>query len=105
MKTSCHVNISEWTKIKNINLSPNQIYTLIIDYPFGWNDRGYDFRIKTGPNGKTTVDIINEIVKAYNKIYEDPDKYGVFGHGIEDLNLSEISVNHARKIIKIGVDS
>lgn len=102
---NCDINISQWESAKNVTLLPNKEYILTIDYPFGWNDRGYDFKIKTGHDGKTTVDVINEIVKAYKCIYKNPEKYGVFGHGIEDLNLTRISVNHVKKTIIIGVDS
>ena len=107
----CSVPVSYLgTKIwsnESLQLWPNETFTLIINYPFG-GATVHSFAFKTGKNGMGIGGILNEIGKAYNKIYESEesmDKYGVFGHGIEDLHLCEIKVNFKTKKITIGVDS
>ena len=85
-------------------LPANQIYNLVIDYPFG-GERKHIFPIKTGKNGLGLIAILSKIGKSYNKIYENPEENGVFGHDITDLNLSGIKVNHKSKKITIDVDS
>jgi hypothetical protein len=85
-------------------LPANRIYELIIDYPFG-GAREHHFPIKTGKHGLGLVGLLSKIGKAYEKIYEDPSTNGVFGHDIDDLNLSGVRVNHKTKKIRLDVDS
>jgi len=83
-------------------LPANKTYTLVIDYPFY---EKHLFRIKTGKNGMDAIGLLGKIGIAYEKLYEDPEGNGVFGHSIDDLSLGEICVNHKTKQITIGVDS
>lgn len=83
-------------------LPANKIYNLIIDYPVS---QDFVFPINTGKSGISLISLINEIGKAYRKIYKNPSKYGVWGHDIGDLILVEIKVNHKKKLINIIVDS
>jgi hypothetical protein len=83
-------------------LPTNQTFDLIINYPL---DREYHFVIKTGKKGMGLIDLLRKIGKVYNKIYFDPDKYGVWGHDIHDLQLEGINVDFKTKKITIEVGS
>lgn len=91
----------------NVTIPPNKTYTLRLDYPFA-GEKHY-FTIKSGKKSLSANDLIGKICSIYeNKIYKNDatmDKYGVFGHGIDDLTLSEIKVNHVKKTITIGTGS
>jgi hypothetical protein len=104
---SLHVPItylgSTW-KGELSKLPANKTYTLVIDYPFG-GEREHLFPIKTGKNGLGLIALLGKIGQAYEKIYSDPDAYGVFGHGIDDLALAGIDINHKTKKIELWVDS
>lgn len=88
-------------------LPPNQTYQLVIDYPL---DKPAVYPIKTGKNGMGLVVLLGKIGKLYQKTYDVEDeseqgRYGIYGHSIDDLNLSGIRVNHKKKLITLGVDS
>jgi len=85
-------------------LPANQTFDLIIDYPFG-GEHEYHFPIKTGKRGLGLMGLLNKIGKAYAKIYNDPDKYQVFGHDIGDLQLEGIKVNFKTKRIRLSIGS
>src|SRR5208283_3116226 len=88
-------------------LPSNETYELKIDYPLTHPAR---FNIKTGAKGMNLLQLIKIIGELYEKIYEaEPDDdfcdedgiYGIYGHGIDDLNLSGINVNHTTKKITL----
>lgn len=111
VKQSVDTNVSiewlagkQWTsRNKNeINLPPNSTYKLIVDYPVM---DPVEFKFST-KNGMGIQGLLIQIGKAYRKIYDDRNnKYGAYGHGIEDLTLSGIEINHNLKTIKLCVDS
>ena len=86
---------------KDLNLPPKQKFTLFITYPIASEAQ---FVFNTG-TGMGTLGVIGEIGKAYEKIYADPDKYGVWGHSIGDLFIERIFVDYGRKEIKLYVGS
>jgi hypothetical protein len=101
----------------DLYLPPNEIYELHIDYPLMHPTY---IKIATGKLGMGLAAVLNKIGKAYQKIYDTDDeeikassrwsgnekpRYGIYGHGIEDLNLCEIAVNHTSKTIKLGIGS
>lgn len=83
-------------------LPPNRTYELIIDYPLS-NPAKY--RIKTGINGLSLVQLLKRIGNAYRKVYDKEDFYGVWGHYITDLAIEGISINHKTKKIRLNVGS
>lgn len=85
-------------------LPPNSVYTLIIDYPF---DIPGKFPIKTGKNGMNFIQLMPKIFKAYQQQYRnaDNDNRNGYWHGIDDLSLGGVRVNHNKKEITLGVDS
>ncbi len=102
---SCYVHIDSWYyKTPDIQLPPNQTFLLVIDYPL-FVIKPVNFKIKTGKHGLGFAGLVNKIVRIYNKIYKNPDRYGVFGHGIEDLSLGRISVDFTKQKIYLGVGS
>lgn len=92
------------TYVKDIQykLPPNESYKLIIRYPLS---NPAEFEIKTGKDGLNQLDLIAKIGTCYNKVYKNADKYGIWGHVIEDLVLVGIDINHTKKIITLQVDS
>lgn len=94
-------NIQHWDG-NEFYLPPNEIYSLVIDYPF---DRERIYQIKTG-KGMGLVRLFKHIGKAYDKAYADADKgNNGYWHGIEDLIIEGISVNHTKKKITLSVGS
>ena len=88
------------------NLPPNEIYTLLIDYPY--MDNYPSFKIKTGKNGLGFIELIAKIGDIYSKIYDDEDtdgRYGIFGHDIDDLAIEGIHINSKNKTIKLSIGS
>jgi len=96
----------------NVIVIPEHEVTVVIDYPLK-NEYRFNLLSKTG---FTKVQLLNEISKGYYKLYHEEEetatiktipvgertkmynrnqtdgKYGVWGHDIADLVLSEISV-------------
>jgi hypothetical protein len=92
-------------------LPANQTYDLLIDYPL---THPATVKIKTGKGGMNLIKLVKVIGNAYTKIYEaEPDSeycdedgtYDIWGHGIDDLCLVGIDINHTSKKITLGVDS
>lgn len=109
-------------------LLPNKKYILIIDYPLR---NKYEQEIITGKKGMVLREVLNIAVDAYKKIYkeerktsklkeesiskrskgksllinraETDGKYGIWGHGIEDLTITNIMVKGNK--IYLSVDS
>lgn len=101
--------------------------TLIIDYPL---TTAYEFNLSS-INGFTRETLLSEISKHYYKLYEEEEKsatiktipmekrtmynrnetngkYGIWGHDIADLVLTDIQVykaNNGKIIITLGIDS
>lgn len=86
------------------NLPANQTFQLIIDYPLG-GERPVPYNIKTGKTGMGLVKLLKKIGEAYVDLYTHADRYGVFGHDMEDLQLEGINVDFKKKIIRLDVGS
>jgi hypothetical protein len=84
-------------------LPENEIYTLVIDYPFHKEAR-YDIKTKKGMG---LAGLIKQIYKCYIKKYKSAEKDDNDGywHGIGDLVIEGIQVNHKSKIIRLSVGS
>lgn len=83
-------------------LPPNKTYTLIIDYPIDDEAR---FDIQTGKSGMGLAALLRKIGQTYERVYRGHRKYGIWGHGIYDLGLGEIIVNHQKRTIRLVVSS
>ena len=102
-KVDCHIWLGSEAIFKgDVLLPPQQTYHLEIDYPL---QKSWKFQIKTGKHGLGTNGLVSHIIKIYDKIYKNEDKYLVHKHALDDLYLSSIEVNHCKKTITIGVDS
>jgi hypothetical protein len=93
-----------WGRDSDVNLLPNETYTLLIDYPF--NKPGY-YKIKTGKTGMGIGGLLGKIYDCYIKQYDaaKTDKEQGYWHGIGDLAIEGIEVDHTRKEIKLSVGS
>lgn len=83
-------------------LPPNQTFELLIDYPLS---KPAVYKIKTGQHGMGLGKLLQKIGEAYRKVYEEEDKYGVWGHYITDLAIEGIKVNYKTKKITLDVGS
>jgi len=104
-KEKCKLGISViyLSSIKgNVRLPPNSLYTLRIDYPL---DVGVGFPVKTGKQGMDITEILGTIGDAYEKVYATPNHFGIWGHGIGDLVLESVTVDHDSKLITLSVGS
>nr|WP_068893116.1 hypothetical protein [Pedobacter panaciterrae] len=118
---TCRVSIANPEKDLPQMQNPEEIVisqhavTIIIDYPLT-NEYKFDLSSDTG---FTRIHLLNEISKAYRKIYEEEEasatiktiprekrktlynrnetngKYGIWGHDIEDLILTQIEIYEA----------
>ncbi|MBX9585145.1 MAG: hypothetical protein K2X87_32970 [Gemmataceae bacterium] len=59
----------------------------LIDYPL---DRPCQFTINVGPEPWSIWDICSAFADQYARIYERPDKYGVWGHDLTDLYIERL---------------
>jgi hypothetical protein len=101
---SCNFRVAEveyWEK-KGFRLPAYKTYVLIIDYPF--DKEGY-FPINTG-KGMGVLDLLPHIYEAYKEQYRDAKKNkNGYWHGIGDLFVEGIKVNHQSKKITLEVGS
>lgn len=89
-------------KGKFSGLKPNKVYELQIDYPL---DKVYVFEIKTGKGGVALIELLAKIGEIYKHIYDNEEKYGIWGHSIDDLCLEGIYINHTTRKIAIDIGS
>jgi hypothetical protein len=75
-------------------------YKLTLDYPLF---DSFDFPIY-GPN-MTRVDLMRAIQAIYQSIYDRPIDYGIWGHGINDLVIEHVLIDHQKRTIKLFVGS
>lgn len=101
--------------------------TVIVDYPVR---KPVNFKI-TSESGFTKSDLLRKIGQIYRQLYQDEEasstirtvpkdkrkgvvnrnatdgKYGIWGHDIDDLDISSatISCNNGKCIIKLGIES
>ena len=87
---------------QELHLPPNTKFDLIVDYPL---EEKATFSFITGANGMGLQGVMVEIGKAYTAIYDKADKYGVYGHGTEDLMLAGIKVDLNSKKITLEIGS
>lgn len=97
-------NLDCW-KGKDIQLPPNSEFTLVIDYPLRTPVR---IKMEVDKEGLGFIGLVKFIVLCYKKIYKTykkDNKYGIWGHCIEDLVLEAIHINHEKKEITLGMGS
>lgn len=78
---------------------PKGKFTATIDYPMSVE---HTFTVE-GP--LSTIELAIRVAKEYNKVYCEPDKYGIWGHCIEDLVLEGMDIDLKKKTIEIFVGS
>jgi hypothetical protein len=89
-----------------INTDPiieSESIVLILDYPLS-DDFEEEFH---SPNGFSIVKLISLIRKSYKFIYKHQEEYGVWGHSIEQLSISDIEIKqkNGKVIVHPIVDS
>jgi hypothetical protein len=84
---------------------PTRTYTVDIDYPLHTIARVtvHPFRDARGYHHVTVGYLLAMLGRVYRRIYREPEKFGVWGHGIGDLCFAKIAVRD--NIINVGVDS
>ena len=53
---------------------------------------------------KNLYSLINQIRKAYRLIYQNPEKYGIWGHSIYNLQINSIKILKYN-LIYVGIES
>lgn len=100
---NCDIPVSngEFFNGKDLWLPGNRTYTLIIDYPFS---KVAEYEIKT-KKGMGLAGLMKQIFKCYIRKYRDAerDDDDSYWHGIDDLVIEGIRVNHKRKTIRLDV--
>jgi hypothetical protein len=100
----CNFRVAEveYWENRGFNLPANQTYVLTIDYPF---DQPGDYPINTG-KGMGVLELLPHIYQAYKYQYQNAKKTGNgYWHGIGDLFIEGIKVNHQIKQITLEVGS
>jgi hypothetical protein len=98
------IDLENYLKLDEIYLLPDKDYVLVIRYPLS---KAYEKTISSG-KGMRIGGILNEIHLGYKHIYEEAEKenpYGVWGHGIRDLWLETIQIDHEKLTIGLGMGS
>jgi hypothetical protein len=72
---------------------------IVLDYPL---EKAVTFTFHN-KGGFSLAKIIFLIQKTYRKIYENTEKYEVWGHGIGELFLESISING--DLVEVGMGS
>lgn len=76
-------------------------YTFKYDYPLS-NVATFTHKLKK----KTTVaNLLSIGRKDYERIYREEDKYGIWGHDIEDLVFEEVEIDEKKKTIYFEIGS
>lgn len=83
-------------------LAANKDFELMLNYPLS---KEFSFTIKTGKKGLDFQGLLKKIGQTYVKVYSNTKKYGVWGHGIEDLFIEAIHVDHEKNKIKVSMGS
>ena len=90
---------------KDINLPPNETYSMEIRYPF--TNPPIFVEVKTGKNGMGIGGLFKAIWKAYDvrfaKLYLGQD--GSALHSVEELFLEGIDVDHKKRTIGLLIGS
>lgn len=97
------VERSKYWKGKDIRLPGNRTYTLVIDYPFS-KEATYSFKTKKGMG---LIGLLGVITKCYERKYKAAEKDDEDGywHGIGDLVIEGITVDHKKKKITLDIGS
>ena len=106
VKCVCDIKIDDYSiwKGDNVELLPNKTYELKIDYPFNFPS---SFKIKSGKSGLSFFKLVSKIKEAYRKKYDlaDRDEDDGYWHGIEDLVIEGIYVDHKSCRITLAIGS
>jgi len=92
-------DLLEEKKIKNTNFLPEGKFTVRLDYPF---TKECAFTI-SGP--KTSKQLASAIARKYSEIYKNPGKWGIWGHGIDDLWIESLYVDLKELFITVEMGS
>ncbi|CAB4196766.1 hypothetical protein UFOVP1290_286 [uncultured Caudovirales phage] len=98
----CHFKITSLNSLKgnDIALPANKTYKIAILYPF---KDTYYYVFKTS-NGIGLAMLLKHIHKAFISAYDKvQDKGEAYYHGIEDVALHTINVNHKSKMITFDI--
>jgi hypothetical protein len=103
IKCDIPVDQGQYWDGKDFWLPGNRTYTLVIDYPFNKEAR-YDIKTKKGMG---LAGLVKQIYRCYIRKYSavERDDNDGYWHGIEDLVIEGIRVDHKSKIIRLSIGS
>ena len=102
INTNIHISDNIGYRFKHLNklfVAQNESVILIIDYPL---HDPFIKKLNGGKLGLTAADLVDEIIKSYQKIYQNLGKYGVWGHDMEDLVIEGINRTGNKIYLSIG---
>jgi len=85
-----------------LRLPPGRTYTMLVDYPF---HRPYRHEFKTGEAGMGFAALLDELRGVYKRIYAEPDRFGVWGHALDELWLERVTVDRQNATVALHVGS
>lgn len=103
-KIDCFISITDLAALSSgssIKIPPNETYRLTINYPV---KEERTFPIEGGEFGLLLLDLFAEIEICYWKVFEE-QPFNTINHGIEDLTLEGMEINHDEKTIGLSVGS
>ncbi len=106
MKTrsvSMNLRVSDLLNEKQIGgaFLPEGKFTVILDYPLGAE---HHFVVQS-KFGMTAYDVAVRIAREYKKIYNEPERYGVRYHNIEDLAIEGMRVDLENSVVRVDIGS
>lgn len=100
------IHISSWKRDNGVeifsdDLVPGMTLSLDVDYPLSVTS---SINIEVTENTNVST-IISKIADEYRRIYENPKEYGIWGHGLGDLWIEELTLDTDAKKINLYVGS
>lgn len=106
LEGNINIHIASWKKDNGVEIFSNELVSgmklsLDIFYPLSVK-HSINIDIVDDTNVST---IISKIVLEYRKIYKNPEKYGVWGHGLGDLWIESLTLDTDAKKLNLYVGS
>ena len=102
----CHIDILDFKggvfeEYKVDGLKNGDKIVGYIDYPLA-PDKAQKFQFTWKEN---RFDLCRQICEAYHSIYEEKEKYGVWGHDIGDLVIEQLQIDTEKKTVELFIGS
>lgn len=93
----CPVDSKDFWDVKDVKFDTPKNLILYLCYPIRT-------LVKVEETCNSLYEIINFIRRAYKEIYKSPEKYGIWGHYISDLQIESITI-YENKYLEVSIGS